>query len=149
MRQIVYALQFKGQAEPVASRSGVLRAATAAPSATVTSLMGPEGLGSVLQPAAGGSAAFESEVVFDGETAFRESGTITFGRGEHRLSFSTVGEGYLGPSPDGAVKHGVVAWRVDGGDGQFAGARGLITSNFTVDAAGGVTDNHFGLLWVE
>jgi len=111
--------------------------------------MGPGGLSSVLRPAAGGSASFESEVVFAGETSFRESGTISFGRGEHSLRFSTVGEGYLGPGPDGAVKHGVVGWRVDGSEGQFAGARGLITSNFTVDAAGGVVDNHFGLLWVE
>ncbi len=149
MRQVVYALQFKGRAEPVAGQSGVLRAATAAPSATLTTLMGPDGLSGVLQSAAGSKASFESEVVFAGESSFQESGTTSFGRGEHRLRFSTVGEGYLGSSPDEAVKHGAVTWRVDEGEGQFAGARGLITSNFTVDAAGGVTDNHFGLLWLE
>jgi hypothetical protein len=45
--------------------------------------------------------------------------------------------------------HGVVSWRVEGGEGQFAGASGLITSNFTLSADGQVTDHHFGVLWVR
>jgi hypothetical protein len=40
-------------------------------------------------------------------------------------------------------------WRVESGEGQFAGARGLVTSNFTLSAAGEVTDNHFGLIFVR
>jgi hypothetical protein len=40
-------------------------------------------------------------------------------------------------------------WQVDGGEGQFAGARGLITSNFFVSETGEVTDCHFGLLFVQ
>jgi hypothetical protein len=149
MRELIYAMRFRGQAGPVEGRPGVLKATTGAPSCTLTSLIGPDGLSGVVQPAAGGSASFESTVEFVGESAFKESGSIAFGKGEHRLRFSTVGEGYLGGSPDPKVSHGTVMWRVDGGDGQFAGARGLITSNFTVDDVGGVVDNHFGLLWVE
>jgi hypothetical protein len=42
-----------------------------------------------------------------------------------------------------------VIWRVEGGEGQFAGASGLITSNFTIDEAGEVTDNHFGVIFVK
>jgi hypothetical protein len=37
-------------------------------------------------------------------------------------------------------------WRVHGGDGQFAGATGLITSNFFVGENLDVTDHHFGVL---
>jgi hypothetical protein len=37
-------------------------------------------------------------------------------------------------------------WRVDGGEGQFAEASGLITSNFFVDEGLGVVDHHFGVL---
>jgi hypothetical protein len=62
------------------------------------------------------------------------------------LSFSTVGSGYLTPSADSSRKHGSVTWRVDGGEGQFAGATGLITSNFFVDEGLGVIDHHFGVL---
>jgi hypothetical protein len=41
-----------------------------------------------------------------------------------------------------------VPWHVDRGEGQFAGASGLITSNFFVSATGEVTDHHFGVLCV-
>ena len=39
-------------------------------------------------------------------------------------------------------------WQVDSGEGQFAGASGLITSNFTVGEAGEVVDHHVGLIFV-
>jgi hypothetical protein len=39
-----------------------------------------------------------------------------------------------------------MTWTVEGGDGQFAGASGLITSNFFVDEHLGVVDHHFGVL---
>ena len=40
-------------------------------------------------------------------------------------------------------------WRVDGGEGQFAGASGYITSNFTLSDTGDVTDNQFGVIFVK
>jgi hypothetical protein len=40
-------------------------------------------------------------------------------------------------------------WRVEGGEGQFADATGLITSNFTLSATGEVIDNHFGVIFVK
>jgi hypothetical protein len=42
-----------------------------------------------------------------------------------------------------------VIWKVERGEGQFAGATGLITSNFFVSSTGEVTDNHFGVLFVK
>jgi hypothetical protein len=86
MKQIIYAMQFKGQGGPGASPN-VLKAATSSPSSTV--------------------------------------------------------------SPEPKLKSGAVMWRVDGGDGQFAGASGYITSNFTMDEAGHVTDNQFGVIYVK
>jgi hypothetical protein len=149
MRQITYNLQFKGHAAPVGGSSTVLKAKTVAASCTMTTVVGSEGISSTLQPAAGGTASFESEVTSTGETTFHESGTITFGETRNRLRFSTVGEGYLGASADPQLKHGAVMWRVDGGEGQFAGASGLITSNFIINEAGEVTDNHFGVIFVR
>jgi hypothetical protein len=60
-----------------------------------------------------------------GETSFLESGSIRFADGNHRLRFSTVGQGYLADSPEPKLKSGAVMWKVDGGEGQFAGASGL------------------------
>jgi hypothetical protein len=88
-------------------------------------------------------------VTITGGTSFVESGSIRFGEGNHRLRFSTVGQCYLGASPDPQLKNGSVMWRVDGGEGQFAAASGFITSNFTIGDAGEVTDNHFGVIFVR
>jgi hypothetical protein len=148
MRQIMYAMQFKGQATPVSGSSNVLKAQTTAASCTFTTVVGPEGLSGTLQEKEGGKATFESEVTFTGESTFKESGTIIFGQGGHQLRFSTVGQGYLGPSADPKLKQGSVMWRIDSGQGQFEGASGLITSNFTVGDSGEVTDNHFGVIFV-
>ncbi len=67
----------------------------------------------------------------------------------HSFTFDTVGEGRLGPSPNAGISHGCVMWRLVSGTGQFEGASGYITSNFTVGANGEVTDNQFGVLWVH
>ena len=53
----------------------------------------------------------------------------------------------MGASPEPGLTHGSVVWRVEGGEGQFAGATGLITSNFTLSDKGDVTDNQFGLIY--
>jgi len=108
-----------------------------------------DGVRSVLEPGLGGKAVFESEVTLIGEASFKESGTISFGDGGHRLRFSTVGQGHLGSSADPKLKHGAVVWQVDGGEGQFEGASGLITANFTVSDAGEIVDNQCGLIWVK
>jgi hypothetical protein len=159
MTQIIYMMQFNGQATPVGTSASVLKATTTATSCTMTTVVGSDGLRSTLEPAAGGNATcasevtfsggFESEVTAGGEAGFKEAGTITFGQGRDRLRFSTVGQGYIAPSPEPNFKHGCVIWQVDGGEGRFEGARGLITSNFTVSTAGEVTDHHLGVIFVR
>jgi hypothetical protein len=148
MQQIVYAMRFTGMAGPAGESTTVLKATTSAPSCTVTSVVGPDGLSGSIDPTSGGDAAFESTVTFTSEMAFLETGTIAFGAG-NALYFSTIGSGHIGPSPEEGLMHGSVMWQVDRGEGQFEGASGLITSNFTVDAAGAVTDHHFGLIFVR
>ena len=147
MKQIFYAMQFKGQAGP-GDKEGTMVAKTTSASCHITSTVQDTGLVATLEPVAGGEASFESVVTLTGESSFLESGSIRFG-GRHSLRFSTVGQGYLGASADPSLKHGTVNWRVDSGEGQFAGATGLITSNFTVGPNGEVVDNHFGLIFLK
>lgn len=149
MAQILYTMQFKGKAVPANTAGTVLKATTTARSCTITTAVGVDGVNGTLQPTNGGQAAFESEVTFTGETSFQESGTIAFGDAGHRLHFSTVGQGYIGPSADPQLKHGSVIWKIERGEGQFAGATGLVTSNFFVSSEGEVTDNHFGVIFVK
>jgi hypothetical protein len=148
MRQILYAMQFTGQAAPVSGAANILKASTTSPSCSIATVVGADGVHGTLERTGGGTAAFESQVTFTGEGVFQESGSITFGDGGHRLHFSTVGQGYLGPSVEPGLQHGAVSWRIDRGEGQLAGASGLITSNFFVSATGEVTDNHFGVIFV-
>jgi hypothetical protein len=149
MPQVVYAMQFTGKGSAVEGAQNVIKAATTAPSCMITSEVGPQGLRGSVEPIAGGKASFESTVTFTGESTFQESGTISFGTDRHRLRFSTVGEGHVAPSAEQGLMHGCVIWRVDGGEGQFEGATGLITSNFTFTMAGDVVDNHFGVLFIK
>jgi hypothetical protein len=149
MKQVIYAMQFKGMAVPKAGVSTVITASTRASSCTLSSVVGPDGVTGTLIPAQGGQASFESEVTLTGETSFKETGTIRFGDSNHSLRFSTLGQGFLGKSSEPTLQHGSVMWHVDGGEGQFAGANGIITSNFTLSATGEVTDHHFGVIFVR
>ncbi len=83
MKQIIYAMQFKGSAAPKAGVSGVIEASTTAPSCTIGSAVGSDGVTGTLMPAPGGQASFESEVTLIGETSFTEAGTIRFGDSNH------------------------------------------------------------------
>ena len=148
MHQLMYIMQFKGYAAPVGTTPHVLQVITIASSCTITTAIGAEGVRGSLQPTVGSKAAFESTMTFTAETVFQASGSIAFGEGGHRLFFRTVGQGYLGPSAEPGLKQGAVTWHVDRGEGQLAGASGLITSNFCVSATGEVSDYHCGVLWV-
>lgn len=153
MKQIIYALQFKGQAVPT-NKPGVLKTQMTAQSCVIATIIAAAGVNGATQHATGGNAVLESEVrvleqTSAGETIFQESGTIAFGERGHRLRFSTVGQGRSGPSADPKLRHGTVTWRVEGGHGQFAGASGLITSNFLISDTGEVTDNHIGVIFVK
>jgi hypothetical protein len=111
-----------------------------------------EGLEKTLEVQASGSGpqgeevTFESKVVLSSD-GFNEWGTISYaGRGS--LKFDTIGMGHIGPSQVPDLNHGSVIWRVTGGDGEFAGATGLITSNFTFSKQGKVVDNQWVRLFI-
>ena len=57
-------------------------------------------------------------------------------------------DGHLGPSACPEIMAGAANWKVEGGEGQFAEATGLITSNFTLTETGEINDYHFGVIFV-
>src|SRR6266542_2173371 len=79
MRQLFYAMQFKGQAGP-GGKEGTMVAKTATDSCRITSTVQEAGLEAAIEPVAGERASFESEVTMTGESSFLESGSIHFGR---------------------------------------------------------------------
>ncbi len=147
MKELVFALEFKGNAAPVPGSDKKLQAKTSATSQTLRSILRADGVQSSVESAGAESASFQSEVEIVGEGMFIEAGTIQYGDAG-KITFRTVGRGTLGPSPIAEVQRGAVMWEVTGGDGRFAGAQGLITSNFTVDAKGAVVDDQFARLYI-
>ena len=84
MPQLLYVLQFKGQAGPVEGAANMMRAATSAAPCSISTRIGSEGIRTELQALDGPSASFESEVTLIGDTSIVESGTIRFGARRER-----------------------------------------------------------------
>jgi len=147
MREVVFALQFKGTAAPVEGDANRLRARTSAGDQTLRTTMKADGIQAAIEGSGAATITFESDVEIVGEGAFVESGSISYGAAG-KITFKTVGRGTLGASPMPDVQRGAVIWEITGGDGRFRGAQGLITSNFTVGAKGDVVDDHFVRLYL-
>lgn len=147
MRHLVYAMRFVGRATPTGEVGGVWRTTTTAPSAALHAIVSSEGLQVSREFLPGGVASCGSEVVFTGDATFQEIGEIHFDDA-HRLRFTTVGSGYLGPCADPALQLGAVIWRVEEGQGQFAGAIGMIGATILLRDDGQLVVHHLGLLFM-
>ena len=123
MAKIVFATESKGKGVPVDGKENAFH--------VECSGTGPKGE----------AVTFESEVVMNAD-GFDEYGTISYaGRGS--LKFETVGTGHMAQSAVEGLNHGSIMWSITGGDAEFSGATGLITSNFTFSAEGEVVDNQY------
>ena len=145
MRELVFALEFRGTAG--AGADGRRRAKSSAPSQTLTTVLGDGGVHAQMKTLDGEHAVLESVVERFPDGSFVEDGTITYGRAGS-ITFVTVGRGTVAPAPIEGWTSGAVMWTVTGGRGTFAGAQGLITSNFTVSAQGVVVDHHVARLYL-
>ena len=147
MREIVFALEFRGHGAAVPGSTTKRRARTTASSQTLTTMLGADGVRAHVDPLGGDSAVLEARVERFGDGTFVEEGSIAYGAAG-TVTFATVGRGWVTPAPAPGAMYGGVLWTVTGGDGRLAGARGLIASNFTVSADGEVVDNHFARLYL-
>jgi len=147
MRELVFALEFRGRAGPVPGSESKRQARSTAPSQTLSTVLGREGVSARGEAMAGERAVLESRVERFGDGSFVEDGTIAYGSAG-TVAFETIGRGWVAPAPQTGWVVGGVLWTITTGDGAFAGARGLITSNFTVSADGEVIDDHFARLYL-
>jgi hypothetical protein len=145
LRPIVYSLQFRGRITSLSSR--VLEGRATAPSQVLITTVDANGLAGRVEPGEGEEALFVSRLVLAEDGSFDQAGTIEFAPG-HILAFRSVGAARLGRSPDPHLSHGAAVWEVEGGEGQFRGAHGRITSNFFVSDTNELTDNHYRLIFV-
>jgi hypothetical protein len=147
MRELVFALEFRGKGESVPGKEGARTARTTASGLTLTTFAGGDWLRARVDAIAGEIAVLEASVQRFGAGTFVEAGTITYGAAG-AITFDTLGRGWVAPGPAPGSMAGGVLWSVTGGEGQFAGAQGLITSNFTVSADGEVVDHHVARIYL-
>jgi hypothetical protein len=126
---------------------GKLAAKTTAAGQVVRTALTANGVQAKAEAKPGPRATVESEVQMTGAATFIENGRISYGKAGG-VTFKTAGHGVLGASGVDGLQRGAVIWEVTEGRGQFAGATGLITSNFTVGAKGEVVDNHYVRLFL-
>ena len=144
MTELVFALEFHGRGEDLGD--GRRRARSTATSQILSTLIAADGVRTKIDALDGDAATLEARVQRFGDGTFVEEGAIVYGRAG-RVTFDTIGRGWVGPSPTGAMAGGVL-WRITGGDGRFGGASGVIASNFTVSPAGDVVDNHYARIYL-
>jgi hypothetical protein len=84
-----------------------------------------------------GQISYDNHAAFTGPATFTETGTVRLGAAGDEIDIAAVSDGTLGPSADPNLLHGAVCYSVRGGRGRFAGATGLITSNFLLHPAAG------------
>jgi hypothetical protein len=147
MQEVVFALEFRGRAGAVEGSERLRRARSVAGSQRMSVVIEAMGVRARIEGVEGESAVLESRVERFGDGTFVEDGTITYGAAGS-VRFETLGRGWVGPAPRAGWVVGGVVWTITAGDGAFAGARGLITSNFTVGADGDVVDNHVTRLYL-
>ena len=147
MRQIGYAMRFKGSAGPEEGKENQLWARTGSATNALSTALDAGGPQLAVEDAPAERVSFTSSVYMREDGEFTEDGTIDFGAAG-TLRFSTVGTGRMGPSAQDGLAQGGIVWQVDGGTGPLAGATGIVTSNFTVSGDGEVVDNQWGVLFV-
>lgn len=146
MPLLSYALLFRGEVTPTGIDDNVLRVAASAPGCIFRTRLNGTGVAGSLRKLEDGEARCDSEVIRTGTSTFQEVGTIVFGTDAHRLRFSTLGSGWIGPASTPWRQWGAAIWRIDGGDGQFAGATGLVASIFRIGEQGRIVTSQLGMI---
>jgi hypothetical protein len=142
VKPITFSLQFRGQ---VAQSEGGLRKQASAPGCALVTRLTAEGPDTHFEWAPDDEEALlDSRLAFVDERRFDELGTIVFALGN---SLRIRGSGRLAPSADPDLRQGTVVWTIEGGEGHFEGATGLITSNFLLSATGDLTENQLGVVF--
>jgi hypothetical protein len=148
MRQIVFAVRFRGEASWIGVDGNLLRIVARSSGNSMRTWFDRSGLHGEMHDESGGEIRLESELTITGATTFQEIGTISFGEHGDCLRVSTSGSGHVEPAGQEGDRSGAAVLQIDGGDRWFAGAHGMLTSTYAIDGASVVTVLQLGLLFL-
>jgi len=134
---------------PVDAGSKLIRTTGSATSCTLSTMIRPSGMECDFTASGDDLAFLESALRITGPESFQEDGTVSLGdECEHVLRFSTLSDGHITAGLEPGAMAGTSSWKIEGGRGQFAAARGFISSTFTVSDTGELSDYHCGLIFL-
>jgi hypothetical protein len=148
MRRLMYDLWFHGVVTRVGIDGNVCRIVSRAPDRASRARIATDAIDRAAHPFFDDEATLESDWIFTGATTFQETGAIQLGKGSHRLRFSTYGSAFLALPAEDNCRHGSGIRWVEGGEGRFAGASGLMTSVFCLAEDLSIVEHHIGVLLV-
>ena len=126
MKSLTFYLQFR---RPPKAPGAAEDPPAVASSAAQSTVIGQSGVSASLTPLPGLTARLDNSFTLNQDgTLFFEWGTVIFGESGDKLTFSSIGPGYLlgQPDPGSPMAQGTVMWKITGGSGFFAGAAGAI-----------------------
>jgi len=136
MRQIVYALRFRGEAGRGGVDGNLFRIVSQVSTCVMRTSFDENGLHGQVWEEPGEKIRLESDLTITGATSYQEAGVISFGSAGDRLRFSTRGSGHLEPLMPGLGRQSAAVLQVDGGERRLADARGLIAATYVFDDDG-------------
>eukprot|EP01100_Stratorugosa_tubuloviscum_P005537 TRINITY_DN245_c1_g1_i1.p1 TRINITY_DN245_c1_g1~~TRINITY_DN245_c1_g1_i1.p1 ORF type:complete len:170 (-),score=78.31 TRINITY_DN245_c1_g1_i1:52-561(-) len=144
--QVEYSLQFQGLLFNAGMNSPEAFDARASTEVITTTIDPVDGVDCVVKTGVGAQGLLKSQIVFKG-TTFVQNGTITFGLSSqdhtHVLKFESIYGNCV--HSHGNIR-GAGVFNVTGGEGQFAGAHGYITTNFLVNTEGHIICDQWALI---
>jgi hypothetical protein len=148
MEPIIFCLHFRGQASRGTDKRNLFRITASAPSCNLATELSDAGVHSRVSVLPGDMAFADSELELTGSESFSGRASISFGDGPHALELRAAAQGHFESTPKQGEMSGAVTWRVEGGEGQFAGAKGFVTSVLTLHEDGQFSEFQTGLLYL-
>lgn len=149
MEPIVFCLHFRGQASRGTDKRSLFRVTASAPSCNLSTELSDSGVSAKISVLPGDMAFSESELEITGSDAFSGHASLSFGDGPHAIELAAVAPGHLESGDSSESMTGAITWHIQSGEGQFAGAKGFVTSVLTLREDGQFSEVQTGVVYLQ
>ena len=149
MEPIIFCLHFRGQASRNADKRSLFRITASAPSCNVATELSDNGVHGAVSVLPGDMAFADSEIELTAADAFIGRASICFGDGPHALELRGAAHGHFDATTERGEMTGAITWKIASGEGQFAGARGFVSSVLTLHEDGQYSEFQTGVVFLS
>lgn len=149
MEPIVFCLHFRGQASRGTDKRNLFRITASAPSCNFATELSEHGIAGKVSVLPGDMAFSDSELELTNSNSFSGHASLSFGDGPDAIELQATQSGQFEPAGDEGAMSGAITWHVSGGEGQFSGAKGFVTSVLTLKEDGQFSEYQTGLVYLR